>query len=104
MGTRRNMNVNARESSDMRTISLPFITQCNSPKDHIVIYPCGICNGLHLGVMVLPATRHTADESANRLIFSLQRDIHRVREIGRSQEDNVRQLEEEIERLLTEYF
>ena len=60
------MNVNARESSDMRTISLPFITQCNSPRT--------ISLSIHAGsamactwVMVLPATRHTADESVTDL-------------------------------------
>jgi hypothetical protein len=72
-------------------------------KDDIVIYPCGICNGLHLGHGFARYAAHCRREH-DRLIFSLQRDIHRVREIGRSQEDNVRQLEEEIERLLTEYF
>jgi hypothetical protein len=71
-------------------------------KNDIVIYPCGICNGLHLGHGFTRYAAH-CERERDRLIKPLQRELSRVREIVGTQEDTVRRLEEDIERLLTEY-
>src|SRR5664279_2046777 len=72
-------------------------------KNHIVIYPCGISDGLHLGHGF---ARHAAhcNRERDRLIAPLNKELAIVRQMIRQQESTIKQLEERIETLQIEYL
>jgi hypothetical protein len=72
-------------------------------KNDIVIYPCGICNGLHLGHGLSGHAAH-CERERDRLILPLNKELIIVREIVRQQESTIKRLEKKIEMLEIEYL
>jgi len=72
-------------------------------KNDIVIYPCGICDGLHLGHGFARHAAHCQRER-DRLIAPLNNKLDIVREMLIKQEATIKRLEKEVESLEIEYM
>ena len=71
-------------------------------QEGIVIYPCGICNGIHLGHVFARHARQCEREREQK-IAPLERKIILHRELMRQYEEKIRRLEVEVDRLLMRY-
>jgi hypothetical protein len=72
-------------------------------KNEIVIYPCGICDGLHVGHGFACHAAH-CNRERDRLIAPLNNELNAVREMVRQQEATIKRLEKEVETLEIEYL
>jgi hypothetical protein len=71
-------------------------------QEDIVIYPCGICNGLHLGHVFARHAAHCEIER-DQQVSSLQRKILIHQDLIRQHHGIIRRLENEIDKVLIAY-
>lgn len=69
---------------------------------NIVIYPCGICLGLHLG-HAIPRHTHHCEREQERRIASLQKRIAKREAMLREQERMLLELKKQLDQLMVAY-